>query len=163
MKESGLFVDNPLELTELFGGGVFLVPEMQERNFVYHGAGNLKILNVLYYDQRDIPPKALEVLSKLMFAVKFSGKNLEATDYSVINAASVLSENRLEDIIADFQPQKLIVWSDDWFGPLPAPTFYQETQLSGISVLRCHALQTVVTDEERKRECWSSIKRYFGF
>jgi hypothetical protein len=160
--ENSLFVDNPLELTGLFGKGVYLVPDQQKRNFQYVGAGNLKILNVLFYDNSGIPEKALEVLSKLMGAIKVDNKNLVPADYAVINAASVLSENRLEEIIADFQPDKIIVWSDTWFATSKELGFYQIATLEGVQGLRCHSLQTVVTDDERKRECWASVKRFFG-
>jgi hypothetical protein len=163
MKENGLFVDNPLELTELFCSGVFLVPEPEDRTFDYKGAGNLKILNMVYYDERQIPAKAMEVLGKLMSAIKVGGKGLTPSDYSVINAATVLAEDRLTEIIQDFDPQKLIIWSDEWFSPQPAPAFYVESKLNDVAFLRCHALQTVVSDEERKRECWASVKRFFGF
>lgn len=163
MKENGLFVDNPLELTELFGAGVFLVPEPEDRAFDYKGAGNLKILNMVYYDEREIPAKAMDVLARLMSAVKVGGKGLTPSDYAVINAAGVLAEDRVAEIVQDFQPQKLIIWSDEWFSPQPAPLFYTDSQLNEAALLRCHSLQTVISDEERKRECWASIKRFFGF
>ncbi|MBS3914772.1 MAG: hypothetical protein KG003_09740 [Bacteroidetes bacterium] len=163
MEENGMFVDNPLELTALYGDGIFLITENSGSNFHYTGGGNLGILNVLYYDQRGIPTNASNVLNKLMGAVKIQGKNLSSADYSVINAADVLADDRLAEIIADYQPKAVILWSDEWISPQPAPAFYSESLFTDVRFLRCHSLQSIVADEDRKRECWVSIKRFFGF
>lgn len=162
MEENEMFVDNPLAITGLFNEGVFLVSDQQSRQFQYHGAGNLKILHIMDYDMPSIPEKAFQVLDKLMGAVKWQGKLLEPIDYAVINAANVLSVNKLAEIVDDFMPEKVIVWTDKWYAPDKEVLFYQNAQWGSIAVLRCHALHTVVSDADRKRECWSAIKRFFG-
>jgi hypothetical protein len=162
MTENELFVDNPLALKGLFSSGVYAVPEQKSGGYVYLGPGEKGILNIVYYDGSEVPTEALISLNKIMKAVKIGQSHMQPGDFAVINAATVMSEDRLSDIIKDFKPEKVIIWADQWFAPLKEILFYQQIRINGVDILRCHQLETVVADEDRKRECWSSVKLLFN-
>lgn len=156
-----MFVENPLEISGLFGQGIYVPSEKEVKKFEYHGSHNMGILNVFDYDMPEIPSKAFAVLEKIMTAVIWQGNPLTAADYAIVNQAKVLSATRLTDIILDFMPKKLIVWTDKWEAPEKEILFYGTGKLNEIETLRCHALHTVTADPDRKRECWLAIRRYF--
>ena len=151
-----LFVDNPLTLTGLFGQGIYVIPENIESNFNYVGAGVQKILNIVYYDGVKIQENALEAMHKIMNALGFS-----SDDFAMINVAEIMAEDRLTVVLDDFEPIRVIIWSDQWFSPQPEVLFYQENAIKASKILRCHSLETVIVDEDRKKECWTSIKAFF--
>jgi hypothetical protein len=156
MTENKLFVDNPLTLIGLYGQGVFLVPEAKNTAFKYTGKGLKGILNVVYYDENEMSQESLTALHKIMSALK-----LKADDFALINAAKIDAQDKILAILEDFNPIKVIIWADQWFSPSDEVRFYQQINKENIAVLRCHSMDTVISDEERKRECWSSIQLLF--
>lgn len=162
MTENELFVDNPLALTGLFPGGVFIPREGEQHKFEYHGRGDKRVLNIVYYDMPQLPEKLFEKLEKIMSAVVWNQEKLIASDYAIVNASKVMMDNRLTEIVADFKPTKTIVWMDQWQSSEKEVLFYQMAQWPETEMLRCHALHTVLADADRKKECWLAVKRLFG-
>ena len=162
MTENELFVDNPLALTGLFPGGVFIPREGEQHKFEYHGRGDRRVLNIVYYDMPQLPEKLFEKLEKIMSSLVWNQEKVIASDYAVVNASKVMMDNRLTEIIADFKPKKTIVWMDQWQSSEKEVLFYQLAQWPETEVLRCHALHTVLADADRKKECWLAVKRLFG-
>lgn len=162
MTEDKLFVDNPLTLTGLYGAGLYLVPELRKRKFPYTGQGTSGILNIVFYEGKSIPAGAVDVIQKIMNAVKPGQKPLPPSGYAIINAADVEEEDKLLAIIADFEPVKTIIWTDQWFSPSKEILFYRQEKLENGEFLRCHSPETVIADEDRRKECWAGVKQLFG-
>lgn len=160
MNESELFVDNPLALGGLFGQGVFLAGEKKQATEGIPAAGT-EILVLLHYPELPkLPPKALQVLQKIMEAVKISGKPLVEEDYAVVNSGRL--DQPIIDFVANTGAKKVILWADSWPLETREIVFYQKGMLENVEMLRCHSLHTVMADAERKKACWTAIRAFFG-
>lgn len=162
MTENPLFVENPLQISGLFGQGVFVIPESKNRKYTYFNSGEMGILNVFFYENSEIPASSFSALEKIMKAVNFNGKSAYPKGYAIINAATVNADDVLFEIMNDFNPVKTIVWTDKWISLQKEIVYYNCGNGQLQDVLRCHSIETVVSDDDRKRECWSAIKQLFG-
>lgn len=163
MKESELFVDNPLALRDLYPGGVFMVRENPDTAESLAEMTQVDILNLLHYPELErLPVKATDLLAKIMTAVKFKGKLLQTEDYTVLNSGQLPDGKNIPGILKDLSPAKVLLWTDKWVLESKEIPFYQKGVVENVEILRCHSLHTVMADAERKKACWSAIRAYFG-
>ena len=163
MKDSGFIVDNPFELNQLFENGVFLLDEPKQTRYKYFGKGDKHILNVFIADEPNQDFGAYEeMISKIMGAVTINGVRLTRKGFATVNINAASPDMTVADVIDDFKPEKLILWSDSWAEQGNEVLYYKTGKVRDIEILRCHALKTVVADDERKRACWTAIKAYFN-
>lgn len=160
MSDSGVYVENPLSLTGLFGEGLFLPPERKKRKFLYYGRGDLGILHVVKYPQNAVSNEAKNIIGKIMSAIKFKNTTIQPEDYAMINLSDRGEAEIEKDIIPDFVPAFLILWSD--IPSTPGSLFYKAEEKNGVRVLQCHSVETMISDPERKSECWRAMKELFG-
>lgn len=156
MTENELFVDNPLTLGGLFKHGIYVIPEKKSTAFQYVGKGLKGVLHIVVYDGMEMPSASMSSIQKIMASLK-----LGLEDYAIIDAGKLNIENAFNAILEDFKPNRVMVWNDQWIWADQEVRFYQESNKENIRILRCHSMETVMADEERKRECWTSIQQLF--
>lgn len=162
MTENELFVDNPLQIAGLYNQGLFVFADKAKTKFSYTGLGVKGILHIVFYPtSQNIPAKAITVLQKIMQALEFKGAKLTDEDYMIINASTKEGYLSIDEIVTDVNPHKIVVWTDLWNDSLQEVIFYKKQKLLNVDILRCHGIDTVVQDEERKKACWAAIREFF--
>jgi len=160
MNENELFVDNPLALAGLFEGGIYLASNLKPLTEAV-SVEKTEILVLLHYPELiQLPPKAFQLLNKIMSAVKWNGKMVDTSNYLVMNSGKL--EVDIDETILNSAASKILLWSDVWPMSQKEIPFYKTKSEENVDILRCHSLHTVMADPERKKACWGAIRVFFG-
>jgi hypothetical protein len=164
MTETDMNVENPFALSHLFGAGVYLPKEKPNLKFSLDGNFGSKILHIFSIEGPGQCPVALRTpLSKIMGALMWNGMKLTSAEFGVLNLMAQKGVNMpsVEEAIQECKPIRTVLWLDQWQAETTEIRFYETGMIDTFEVLRCHSLATVLADEERKRTCWLSIKKFF--
>lgn len=164
MEEKDEKVDNFLKLEGLFSPGVFVFNEKVQLGFDYEGSLDKGVLHVFFTPGFGNPTVSqLGPLVRLMSAVRWKGASLSPNDFALVNLHFVLPNvDNLIGLIEKANPEKVILWMDKWEDSAPEIGYFQSGKIGELEVIRFHNLRTILQDEERKKQCWAVMKKYFG-
>lgn len=160
MSEKELFVENPLAIAGLFGKGVFLPVAQSLSSFQLVGQCKSGILHLVCVSpQGDEFQGSCNTIHKIMSALVIKGKQMQPADYGILNLETLKSMDQISVLFNDLKPSHVVFWLNQWnlndIGEIP---FYTVCELEKFNAIRCHDVITVLSDVERKQQCWSSVK-----
>lgn len=164
MEENNLTESNFLKLSGLYPQGLFFFKDRPDFGLSYEGNYERRVLNVFYSKGNPHPSLAQALpLVKLLSAVKWDGRHLTENDIAMVNYCVFENDlQSLKQLFERFEPSKTLIWTDEWLFNTPEIPFYLPSDFEGYPVIRFHNLRTVLMDNDRKKQCWTATKAFFG-